>query len=132
MNNLHIFWDSDTGRPSDNICHLSDYNCVYNAYTNFRSNKSADCGCIPVCNDFWLAMVISTASFPGDSFLTSMTSDRLRKLLPDVSSDKFKDYLMKNVLVLNVFYKDPSGILYRTDIKFTIEDVIGKSTPVRV
>lgn len=89
------------------------------------------CKCLPACEDFWVILQLSAASFPGESFLTSSTADRLKQRKADLPSAALDEYLKKNVVVLNLFYKEPNGNYYRDDIQYDLGDVIGNAVSIK-
>ena len=92
---------------------------------DFMKNASlVSCQCLPRCDDFWVTVQLSTATFPGNGFAQSRMGGRLVKKKPDVSAANFSQYLRENVAVVNIFYREQVGMRYRTDIRYDFEDFV--------
>lgn len=114
-----FFLRAPEGTP---LCNMSMYQCLDLEYEKIRMDVDKYCDCPPPCTDEWYEPEISYATFPGNGFNLSRTHKRLKQKL---GADGVNDiYFESNVAVLHVYYKDRTGIRYRTDIRFGIEDFL--------
>ncbi|XP_046649315.1 pickpocket protein 28-like isoform X2 [Daphnia pulicaria] len=115
------FFKADIGTK---LCNLDSYSCISDVYEDVRQNEDKICHCLPPCTDVWYDPEISYSSFPGRGFNLTRTFKRLvagRNLSSNADSN---EYFKSNVAVLHVYYKDKTGVRYKTDIRFGVEDFI--------
>ncbi|KAK4020504.1 pickpocket protein 28 isoform X2 [Daphnia magna] len=111
--------DNETG-----FCEMQAYKCIAKVFEEIRLNDDDVCDCLPPCSDTWYEPEISYASFPGRGFNRSSTYKRIerkRKIGPGVD---MTEYFKSNVAMLHVYYKEKTGMRYRTDIRFGAADFI--------
>ncbi|KAI9565143.1 putative amiloride-sensitive sodium channel [Daphnia sinensis] len=115
------FFRADKGTK---LCDLALYSCISDAYEDVREREDQFCSCLPPCSDVWYDPEISYANFPGRGFNLTRTFKRLVAGRNLSSSADGTEYFKSNVAVLHVYYKDKTGVRYKTDIRFGVEDFI--------
>ncbi|KAI9552641.1 putative amiloride-sensitive sodium channel [Daphnia sinensis] len=115
------FFRADRGTK---LCDLASYSCISDAYEDVRQKEEVFCNCLPPCTDVWYDPEISYATFPGRGFNLTRTFKRLVAGLNLSSTTDSNEYFKSNVAVLHVYYKDKTGVRYKTDIRFGVEDFI--------
>ncbi|XP_057370230.1 pickpocket protein 28-like [Daphnia carinata] len=112
------------GDNETSFCEMQAYKCIAKVFEEIRLNDDDVCDCLPPCSDTWYEPEISYASFPGRGFNRTSTYKRIerkRKIGPGVD---MTEYLKSNVAMLHVYYKEKTGMRYRTDIRFGAADFI--------
>lgn len=109
--------------------------------------------CLSSCSDVWYEPEISSAPFPGRGFNLTRTFQRMVahfNLSVDLKVDEyiklelafikntiqilqrsFLFYIRSNVATLHVYYKEKTGLRYKTDIRFEVEDFVCETLAFR-
>ncbi|XP_057370231.1 pickpocket protein 28-like [Daphnia carinata] len=109
------------------LCEINAYSCISEVYEDIHSRGDycgEVCNCLPPCSDTWYEPEISYASFPGRGFNRTRTFKRIVARHSLNPGSETKEYLKSNVAMLHVYYKEQTGMRYRTDIRYGIEDFI--------
>lgn len=114
------------------LCDMTKYSKVAEKYENIRTDPEGQdppCDCPPPCSDEWFSPEISYAPFPGHGFGFSRTYKRVADRL-GLDRDGFDVHgpiginFKENLTMLHVYYKDRTGIRYKTDIRYGVEDFL--------
>ncbi|XP_046452018.1 pickpocket protein 28-like [Daphnia pulex] len=106
------------------LCEMTSYTCISDVNEKVRSHGHEICECLPPCTDTRYDPEISYASFPGHGFNLTRTFKRLVEKRNLSTGTDGTEYFKSNVAILHVYYKEKTGMRYRTDIRFGIEDFI--------
>lgn len=115
------------GDNQTKLCEINAYSCISEVYEDIHSRGDycgEICNCLPPCSDTWYEPEISYASFPGRGFNRTRTFKRIVARHNLNPGPETKEYLKSNVAMLHVYYKEQTGMRYRTDIRYGIEDFI--------
>uniref|UniRef100_A0A0P5S1Q7 Sodium channel protein Nach n=1 Tax=Daphnia magna TaxID=35525 RepID=A0A0P5S1Q7_9CRUS len=115
------------GDNQTKLCEINAYSCISEVYEDIHSRGDycgEICNCLPPCSDTWYEPEISYASFPGRGFNRTRTFKRIVARHNLNPGPETKEYLKSNVAMLHVYYKEQTGMRYRTDIRYGIEDFV--------
>ncbi|XP_046649312.1 pickpocket protein 28-like [Daphnia pulicaria] len=115
------------GDNQTKLCEIKSYGCIAEVYEGIHLRGDIcgeECNCLPPCTDTWYEPEISYASFPGRGFNRTRTFNRIVARHRLDTGSETKEYLKSNVAMLHVYYKEKTGMRYRTDIRYGIEDFI--------
>lgn len=112
------------GGNTSRLCEFTSYTCISNVYEDVRARGDKICDCLPPCTDIRYDPEVSYASFPGRGFNLTRTFKRLVQERNLSAGTDGTEYFKTNVAMFHVYYKEKTGMRYRTDIRFGIEDFI--------